>query len=78
MTKLKNEFNELPYEEVLKIIQQLSSEKELMDKFVVAGGIVPYLVVGKSSDRNHSDIDLLVKQEDMGAIRNFLKKQNFS
>ncbi len=76
MSLLKENFDELKYEDVLEIIEKLSDEQELEEKFAVVGGVVPYLVADMKSDRAHSNLDLLVKYQDMDIIRNFLKKKH--
>lgn len=57
-----------------KVVCYLMGEEELQGKIFVAGGIVPWLLSGKDSGRQHGDIDLVVKMDDMDHIRRYLKK----
>lgn len=64
------------YQKVKSIILRLCSDENLHDKIIVVGGTVPYLISKKESNRAHSDIDIIVKKEDMIFIREYLEKEN--
>lgn len=36
---------------------------------------MPYLISKKESNREHSDIDIIIKQEDMLLVRKYLKRE---
>ena len=76
MANIKDEFKPLSYNEVYDILQNLAASKEIAGKFIVGGGTVPYLLTNTDSNREHGDIDIMVKLQDMSAIRRYLKKNN--
>lgn len=39
---------------------------------------MPYLISKKESNREHSDIDIIIKQEDMLLVRKYLKRERLS
>lgn len=61
------------YNKIKRIVLELFSEEDLKDKLIVVGGIVPYLLSDTESEREHSDIDIIVKQDDMWFVRNYLE-----
>jgi len=67
-------FKEKEYARVKDLIVKLSAVPSLRGKLHIAGGTVPYLLSGRDSGRTHGDIDIMVKKEDMPAIRDFLVK----
>ena len=62
------------YQKVKSIILRLNQDELLKNKIVIVGGTVPYLISKKESNREHSDIDIIVRQEEMPFIREYLKK----
>lgn len=64
------------YQQVKAIILRLHQDESLKHKLIIVGGTVPYLVSQKESDRDHSDIDIIVRQEDMPAVREYSKREN--
>lgn len=66
------------YQNVKNIILKLYSDEDLKDKIIVVGGTVPYLISKKESTRKHSDIDIIVNQEDMPLVRNYLNRERLS
>lgn len=62
------------YQEVKSLILKLNQQELLKDRMILAGGTVPYIVSQTSSKREHSDIDMIVCQEDMIFVREFLNK----
>ena len=66
------------YYKVKNIILKLNQEELLRHKITIVGGTVPYLVSKKESNREHSDIDIIVRQENMAFVREHLKRENLS
>lgn len=66
------------YKKVKSIILKLCLDENIKDKIIVVGGTVPYLISKKESNREHSDIDIIVKQEDMLLIRKYLEREKLS
>ena len=64
------------YSKIKDIILQLNLEKILKGKLYIVGGTVPYLVSNTISDREHSDIDIIVATNNMSDVREYLKKNN--
>lgn len=49
------------YQKIKSIILRLCLDENLKDKIiVVGGGTVPYLISKKESNREHSDIDIII------------------
>lgn len=63
------------YQKVKSIILKLNQDEFLKNKIIIVGGTVPYLVSKKESNREHSDIDIIVKQEHMSFVREYLKRE---
>ena len=66
--------NGVSYAKIREVLKKILSDKELQDKLIISGGIVPWIIADKDSGRLHSDIDIICKQEDMGLIRDKLKE----
>lgn len=66
------------YQKVKNIILDLNQNELLKNKIIIVGGTVPYLISKKESNREHSDIDIIVKQENMAFIREYLKRKELS
>ena len=66
------------YQKVKGIILRLNQEELLKNKIIIVDGTVPYLVSKKESQREHSDIDVIVQQEHMSFIREYLQKEELS
>ena len=64
------------YHKIKNIILKLNQSDTLSHKIIIVGGAVPYLVSKKESNREHSDIDIIVRQEDMSFVREYLKREN--
>lgn len=67
---------EFSYREIVEVLQIMMKHDRLRNKVFVSGGIVPWLVSGRDSNRSHGDIDLIVSQENMSIIREILKEYN--
>lgn len=66
------------YQKIKKLILMLNQHDFLKNKIVIVGGTVPYLVSQRESNREHSDIDIIVRQEDMSFVREYLKREKLS
>ena len=64
------------YSKIKDIILKLNLEKILKGKLYIVGCTVPYLVSNTISDREHSDIDIIVATNNMIDVREYLKKNN--
>ena len=64
------------YSKIKDIILKLNLERILKGKLYIVGGTVPYLVSNTISDREHSDIDIIVATNNMSDVREYLKKNN--
>jgi len=64
------------YEQIIDVINRLSTDARIAKLFYVSGGIVPWIVSNTNSNRMHSDLDLMVKKEHMPIIREVLKEYN--
>ncbi len=64
---------EFSYEKIMETLMKINVIEELRGKLFVSGGIVPWIVSEKDSQRMHGDIDLICKQEDMELVRQKLK-----
>ncbi len=64
------------YSRIIDILLKLNSDAELKGKLIVVGGIVPYLIAGEMSEREHSDLDIVVDISNMNGVREYLKEQN--
>ena len=66
------------YQKVKSIILRLYLEENLKGKIIVVGGTVPYLISKKESNREHSDIDIIVEKDDMIFIREYLEREQLN
>ena len=64
------------YSKVKDIILKLNSEELLKGKLYIVGGTVPYLISNTMSNREHSDIDIIVETSNMNVVREYLKSNN--
>src|SRR5699024_9068612 len=64
------------YSKIKDIILKLNSEELLKEKLYIVGGTVPYLISNTMSNREHSDIDIIVAAYDMNAVQEYLKYNN--
>lgn len=64
------------YSKIKDIILKLNSEELLKEKLYIVGGTVPYLISNTMSNREHSDIDIIVAANDMNVVREYLKNNN--
>lgn len=64
------------YSKIKEIILMLSKDELLKGKVIIVGGTVPYLISDTISNREHSDIDIIVEKKNMDIIRLYLKNNN--
>lgn len=64
------------YQKVRSIILRLNQDELLKNKIIIVGGTVPYLVNKIESNREHSDIDIIVRQEQMSFVREYMEREN--
>lgn len=64
------------YSKIKEIILKLNSNKLLKEKLYIVGGTVPYLISNTISNREHSDIDIIVEEKNMNTIRQYLQSNN--
>lgn len=64
------------YQKGKRIVLNLYQDELLKDKIIVVGGTVPYLISKKESVREHSDIDIIVRQEHMPFVREYLRRKD--
>ena len=62
------------YPKIEEIILRLNSDELLKEKIYIVGGTVPYLVTKTTSNREHSDIDIIVEEKNMDIVREYLKR----
>lgn len=59
------------------IVYELMESPILRGRIFVAGGIVPYIYSTRESGRLHSDIDIVVRREDMDVVRYYAKEAGY-
>jgi len=75
--KLQLEQKKYDFDFVKKCIEEIL-ELDIDNKLVVSSGIVPYLILNLSSNREHENIDFLCELKDIEYLRHyFLDKLNF-
>jgi len=63
-------------DKIKTVINKILSINGLGEHICFFGGSIPYIYFNKESNREHSDIDILVEEEYMHVIRQLLKKSN--
>ncbi len=58
------------------VVKKISSIEPLGQHMCLFGGSVPYMYYNKESNRNHSDIDILMDDEYINIIRELAKQNN--
>ena len=62
--------------EIKSVMKKICSIENLGQHMCFFGGSVPYIYYNKESNRNHSDIDVLVDEEYIDVIRQLAKQNN--
>lgn len=66
------------YEEIyitIKILKDIIDKNKL--KLYISGGVVPYLLLDKYSNRLHDDIDIICDLKNMNKVREVFKKEKY-
>jgi len=63
------EKEEFYLEDLIKTYEKIEKMNKTKVKLYLSGGIVPYVLLDETSERKHTDLDLLCKKEDMRMIR---------
>ena len=58
-----------PYEDIVKVYNQVNKMNKTTAKLYLRGGLVPYLLLGESSTRKHNNLDLICSKKDIPMIR---------
>ena len=66
------------YNKIKNVIELIVSEERIKEKIYISGGSVPWIISNKDSNREHGDIDIICKKENMELIRNLLKENIFT
>jgi hypothetical protein len=61
---------------VKAVVKKISTIENLGDHLCFFGGSVPYIYYNKESNREHSDVDVLVDKEYMDVVRQLAKQSN--
>jgi hypothetical protein len=61
---------------VKAVVKKISTIENLGDHLCFFGGSVPYIYYNKESNREHSDVDILVDKEYMDVVRQLAKQGN--
>ena len=63
-------------ERIREVINKILSVEELREHVCFFGGSIPYIITNQESNRDHSDIDVLVDEEYMDIVRDLVKLHN--
>jgi hypothetical protein len=61
---------------VKAVVKKISTIENLGEHLCFFGGSVPYIYYNKESNREHSDVDILVDKEYMDVVRQLAKQSN--
>ena len=62
--------------QIREVVKKIAGYNNLGEHLCFFGGAMPYIMTGKDSFREHSDIDILVDSRFMPIIREILKESN--
>lgn len=65
-----------PYEEVLNVYHKIEKMNKTNAKLYLAGGLIPYVLLGEDSKRRHANLDLLCNKDDIRQIREVFRKND--
>ena len=65
-----------PYEDIMKVYNKIEKMNKTSAKLYLSGGIIPYVLLNESSDRKHTNLDLLCSKEDIRMIREVFRKND--
>ena len=64
------------YKEVLEVFRKIEKMNKTKAKLYLAGGLIPYVLLGEDSKRRHTNLDLLCSKEDIRQIREVFRKND--
>jgi len=64
------------YDDIIKVYDKVNKMNKTSAKVYLRGGIVPYLLLGESSFRKHSNLDLICNKKDIPMIREIFRKND--
>ena len=62
--------------QIREVMKKIAGYEDVGKHICFFGGSMPYILSNKESNRDHSDIDILVEEEYMPVIRDLLKLHN--
>lgn len=62
--------------DIKSVIKKIISIDDIREHICFFGGSIPYIYFNQDSNREHSDIDVLVEEEYINIIRNLIKNSN--
>ena len=65
-----------PYEDIVKVYNQVNKMNKTTAKLYLRGGLVPYLLLGEPSTRKHNNLDLTCSKKDIPMIREIFRKND--
>lgn len=66
---------EVSYNQAKETALRVMSAPELTDKVFLEGGLVPWIITGNNSGRQHGDVDFSVRLADIPIVRAWLKDE---
>jgi len=64
------------YDVIVSVYNKIEKMNKTKIKLYLTGGIVPYILLGESSNRKHSNLDLLCNKDDIRMIREVFRKND--
>ena len=62
------------YNDIIDIILTLQKNETINKNIIISGSIVPYLLLNKESSENHTDLYILVNEQELSNVRKEMKK----
>lgn len=64
------------YDDVVKAYEKVNKMNKTTAKLYLRGGIVPYILLGESSTRKHSNLDFICNKKDASMLREVFRKND--
>ena len=64
------------YNDIIDIILTLQKNETINKNIIISGSIVPYLLLNKESSENHTDLYILVNEQELSNVRKEMKKMS--
>ena len=64
------------YDTIVSVYNKIEKMNKTKVKLYLTGGVVPYLLLGESSNRKHSNLDFLCSKDDIRMIREVFRKND--